>query len=177
MPIDAEDYFELSLDELREVTRFALAAAEPVLQVFETAVPGDDRPRTALTTARAFADGGPRTHRQRVVAADAHRAGKTTPPQAAHAAAAAGEAAAAAYLHPVAKASQVGHILRAAAHAACVHELTSADPSAANASLARAAARATPTLVAVLRRYPPASPGRTRVAVLMHELDTALRAR
>jgi len=48
--LDPGDYFELSLDELREVTRFALASAEEVLAAYEAAVPDDNRPRAALAS-------------------------------------------------------------------------------------------------------------------------------
>lgn len=127
---------------------------------------------------REFADGGPRAQRLRVVAPDAHRAGKSAPTAAAaHAAYAAGDAAASAFLHPFPKASQVGHILRAAAHAACVHELRSDGPSDARGWIETYATAASPTLLEVLGRYPPAPSGRTRVAVLMRALDAALRAR
>ena len=92
-----------------------------------------------------------------------------------HAAAAAGDAASAAYLHPFAKATQVGHILRAAAHAAQAAELVAGDPLVGDQRIEEARARATPMLVNVLRRYPPAPPGRTRVAQLMTRLDSSLR--
>jgi hypothetical protein len=39
----------------------------------------------------------------------------------------------------------------------------------------RAAERATPLLVDVLRRYPPAPIGHNRVSILMKELDEKLR--
>lgn len=96
---------------------------------------------------------------------------------AAHAAHAAGDAAAAAYLHPLAQATQVGHILRAAAHAARATEVAAGDaPRVGDEHLVRARLRATPELVDVLRRYPPAPSGRSRVAALMSALDTALRS-
>ncbi|SFM97571.1 hypothetical protein SAMN05216207_1005239 [Pseudonocardia ammonioxydans] len=96
---------------------------------------------------------------------------------AAHAAHAAGDAAAAAYLHPLAQATQVGHILRAAAHAARATEVAAGDaPRVGDEHLERARLRATPELVDVLRRYPPAPSGRSRVAALMSALDTALRS-
>ena len=79
---------------------------------------------------------------------------------------AAGDAAAAAYLHPIARATQVGHILRAATHAAL----------ALDGDLGPALRRATPELVDVLRRYPPAPSGRTPVALLMQQLDATLRS-
>jgi hypothetical protein len=178
MAVDPGDYFELSLDELREVTRFALASAEEVLAAYEAAVPDDNRPRAALAAARQFAEGGPRSAQQRVTALAAHRAAKGAPTESASSAAsAAGDAAASAYLHPFAKANQVGHILRASAHAAHVHELVSGEAQDAERSLGQARQRATPLLLEVLRRYPPAHSGRTRVAGLMKQLDAELRTR
>jgi len=178
MAVDPGDYFELSLDELREVTRFALASAEEVLTVYEAAVPDDNRPRAAIAAAHQFAHGGPRSAELRVTALAAHRAAKGTHSEAASSAAsAAGDAAASAYLHPFAKANQVGHILRASAHAAHVHELLSEDPQDAERSVGLASQRATGLLLDVLRRYPPAPPGRTRVAGLMKQLDAELRTR
>src|SRR4051794_15443153 len=155
------------------------AAAAPVLPIFESLVPDDPRPRQALQVALAFAEGAPRSRLQRTAPPAAHRAAKVAPPPAGfHAAMAAGDAAASAYLHPLADAAQVGHILRAAAHAARACELDRpAEPHAAQRAIEQAAARATPTLVSVLSRYPVTSPGSARVAELMHHLDTLLRAR
>ncbi|MFD1248809.1 putative immunity protein [Nocardioides ginsengisoli] len=169
--------FELTPDELRVVARYAADAAAALLPVFEAACPDDPRPRRALDAARTFVDGAPRTMLQRVTALDAHRAAATAPSESARLAAqAAGDAAAAAYLHPIAKAHQVGHILRAAASAARIAELAAGDDPAAGAAAVEAArARATPALVAVLLRYPPAPIGRSRQAALMSALDAALR--
>lgn len=163
---------------MREVARFAVQNAEEVLHIFEEVSPLDARPRSAIDAAWEFANGATRGRIQRVTALDAHRAARESGIDAAmHAARAAGDAAAAAYLHPFAKAEQVGHILRSAAHAAAATELVAGDPRAATAYIERAAARATPILIDVLRRYPPAVAGRTRVAVLMKLLDSRLRSR
>ncbi|WP_307833445.1 putative immunity protein [Pimelobacter simplex] len=179
MAPDRDLTFELTPGELREVARFALASAESVLPVFEDVCPHDLRPRAALDAARVFADGAPRRRLQRVASMDAHRAAAAAPTEPARLAAqAAGDAASAAYLHPIAKAHQVGHILRATANAARIAELASGDdPSVGLAEVAAASARATPVLVDVLRRYPAAPPGRSRVAELMRALDAALRER
>ncbi len=108
------------MDELRVVARYAAASAEEVLPLFEEAAPGDLRPRAAVEAAWEFANGAGRTRLQRTTALDAHRAAKEAADEAAqHAARSAGDAAAAAYLHPLARATPVGHILRAAASAAC----------------------------------------------------------
>ena len=169
--------FTLTGDELRAVARYVAEAAESVLPVYEAAQPGDPRPRAALAAAWQFVDGAPRTRLQRVTSMDAHRAAAEVGSEPARLAAqAAGDAASAAYLHPIAKAHQVGHILRAAANAARIAELLAGDDPAGEPVIAAARARATPELIGVLRRYPPAPSGRSRVAVLMAALDAALRA-
>lgn len=167
---------ELSMDELREVVRYAVGNAEVVLPVLERVASDDPRPRAAIHAARAFAQGAARSNLQRSTATAAHRAAKEAGSSAArHAAMAAGDAAASAYLHPLARATQVGHILRSAAHAAMAVELAGGDP--AGATIEAAARRAGPVVVAVLRRYPPAPGGGNQVAVLMSRLDAILRSR
>jgi hypothetical protein len=179
---------ELTMDELRVVARYAVESAEDVLTIFEQHRPDDRRPRAAIEAAWAFADGAKRTKLQRVASLDAHRAAKDATTEAAkHAAQAAGDAASAAYLHPpgavlrwassTARASQVGHILRAAAHAARAAELCAGgDPRVGDERIEQARQRATRALVDVLRRYPPAPFGKSRVAQLMKALDTSLRS-
>ncbi len=169
---------ELSSDDLRVVARYAVEAAQEVLPLFEADRPHDPRARAAVEAAWAFVDGVERTTLQRVTAVAAHRAARdATDPAAAHAARAAGDAAAAAYLHPLPRAIQVGHVLRAAAHAARAAELAAGDaPDVGDRAIEQARQRASPALVAVLRRYPAAPTGRSRVARLMTALDTALRS-
>lgn len=112
------------MGELRLVARYAVESAEKVLPHFEEHHPDDRRSRAAVEAAWAFADGANRTKLQRVAALNAHRAAKdATTGAAKHAAHAVANAAAAAYLHPLTKATRVGHILRAAAHAARATEL------------------------------------------------------
>lgn len=169
--------FALTMDELRVVARYVAEAAEEVLVVFEGVHPDDPRPRAAITAAWRFVDGAPRSQAQRVASLDAHRAAKDADTEAARLAAqAAGDAASAAYLHPIAKAHQVGHILRAAANVARIAEINSGDPAAGDMVLQRVRQRATPVLIDVLRRYPPAPAGTSPVAGLMATLDDALRA-
>ncbi|MFM9921246.1 putative immunity protein [Lacisediminihabitans sp. H27-G8] len=170
--------FELTLDELRAVARHAAECSQEVLPLFESANPEDPRPRAAIEAAWTFANGGARTNLQRVTALQAHRAARDGTTEAArYAAGAAGDAAAAAYLHPLAKATQVGHILRAAANAAHAAELSAGnDPLVGRALIQQARNRATPTVIDVLGRYPLAPIGKTRVAHLMTALDGLLRA-
>lgn len=163
--------------ELRAITAYAVSCAERALVVFEKERPHDPRPAAALAAARAFADGAPRSRLQRSAASDAHRAAKEAAGEPArHAATATGDAAAAAYLHPIARASQLRHILGAAAHAARAAELARGDdPVVAEYAITAAAKRATPVVLDVLQRYPRAPTGRSRVAVLMSRLDGSLR--
>lgn len=157
--------FDLTLDELRVVARFAAEDAQEVLPLTDD----DPRPRAALAAAWEFVQGAPRTRLQRVTSLDAHRAAaEATSEPARLAARCAGDAAAAAYLHPLFQATQVGHILRASATVASLSD----DPEA---RLARSVARADPVLVDVLRRYPPAPTGSSRIARLMSALDAELR--
>ena len=100
------------MDELRAVAGYAVACAEPALVIFQKARPDDPRPAAALEAARIFAEGAPRSRLQRTAAADAHRAARDATTEAARSRSErCGSAAAAAYLHPLAKATQVRHIL------------------------------------------------------------------
>ena len=171
---------ELSVEELREVTRYSVACAVPALTIFERACPDDRRPRAAIDAARAFADGGKRTKAIRDGAWAAQRAyqetrdaGKAAASDAARAAIA---AASAAYLHPLAKATQVLHILGAAAHAARAFELDAGDDRAVGADhIEKARELAGPVVVSVLMRYPDAPSGRGRAGELVRSLDASLR--
>ncbi|NYE38317.1 hypothetical protein F4692_003465 [Nocardioides cavernae] len=146
-----------------------------MLPVFERAHPDDVRPRAALDAARVFVAGAARSRLQRVTSLDAHRAAREATDEAARLAArACGDAASAAYLHPIARATQVGHVLRATASEARIAELLAGEAAAAEV-LASASSRAGAVVRDVLSRYPAAPAGRSRVARLMSELDASLR--
>jgi immunity protein 5 of polymorphic toxin system len=169
----------LSMPDLREVTGYAAASAQEVLELFESAHPSDSRPRAAITAAWTFTRGGNRGKALRDTAWAALRAAREAGTAAAgDAARAAMCAASAAYLHPLADAHQVKHILGAAAHAARAAELVAGDDRDVGVEhLERARRRATPAVVDVLSRYPAAPPGGGRVGELLRDLDEALRGR
>lgn len=182
---------DLTMDEIRAVTAFAAASADEVLPLFESEHPSDSRPRDALAAAHEFARGHRRSRLQRLSAPAAHRAAKEADSAVAfHAAMAAGDAAASAYLHPLADAAQVKHILRASAHTIRALELSASEPSASaptpdTATQTRRAherlveefaASAPPTVVAVLCRYPRLEAGGNPLAQTLAEVDAALRA-
>lgn len=176
--IDAAGRVELKLDDLRAVARFAGACAGEALPLFEADRPTDARAREAIDVALAFASGGRRGKALRDAAWAALRAAKDAGPTAGgEAARSAMAAAGAAYLHPLAKATQVKHILGSAAHAARAAELAAGDDRAVGPGrIERFREMATPLLIDVLRRYPLAPSGGGRVGELIRELDRTLRA-
>ncbi|WP_460698137.1 putative immunity protein [Nocardia thraciensis] len=169
---------ELGMEELREVAGYAAACAEPALAIFERDCPGDRRPRAAIEAAREFAEGARRSKAIRDAAWAAQRAygeardaGQAAASEVARAAVA---ACGAAYLHPLAKATQVLHIVGAAAHAARAFELNAGDDHSVG-YIEKATGSVRAAVVRVLVRYPPAPRGRGRVGELARELDSALR--
>ncbi|MGW0411324.1 putative immunity protein [Streptomyces collinus] len=169
---------DLSKRDLREVAAFAAACAETVLHVFEADRPDDTRPREAVVAAWEFARGGERGKALRDTASAALKAARSTGTVAAREAAwSAMSAAGSAYLHPLAKPTQVKHILGAGAYAARAAELVAGDDRAVGAeSIERTVRRATPVVVDVLRRFPAAPGGGGRVGELIRVLDAGLRA-
>jgi hypothetical protein len=169
----------LSMRDLRGVAGYAAESAQDALEIFERAHPSDSRPRDAIDAAWTFARGGKRGKTLRDTAWAAHKAARDADTAAAgDAARAAMCAASAAYLHPLADAHQVKHILGAAAHAARAAELLAGDDRDVGAAhLEQARRRATPVVVDVLSRYSAALPGGGRVGELLRDLDAALRDR
>ncbi|CAI7978958.1 Exonuclease SbcC [Frankia sp. Hr75.2] len=160
--------------------RYAAACARPALAVFERERPDDRRPRAAIDAAQVFAQGAERTKAMRDSSWAAHRAAQETreagQAAASDAARAAGHAVGAAFLHPLAHATQVKHILGAAAHAARALELAAGDdPTVGADHIAQSRVLARPVVVDVLRRYPVAPRGGGRVGELICQLDASLR--
>jgi immunity protein 5 of polymorphic toxin system len=165
---------KLAENELRSLTGWAADCAARVLPLYESRVPGDARPRSAIEAAREFASGDPRTKLLRAVAwAALAAAGETEDAVAAAAARAAVGAAGAAYLHPLASPHQVKHIVGPAQQAALARELAGGD---AEAEIRWALDHAPPEVSEILRRFPPGKPGRTRLGDLHRQLEAALRA-
>lgn len=167
----------LSMQDLREVTKYAAESAQEVLAIFERTRSADSRPRDAIDAAWTFARGGKRGKTLRDTAWAARKAALDADTAAAGAAARAAMcAASAAYLHPLADAHQVKHILGAASHAARAAELIAGGDRAVGAErIEQARRRATSAVIDVLSRYPVAPPGGGRVGELLRTLDGALR--
>ena len=168
----------LSPADLRAVTAYAAECAQAVLGIFAADRPHDPRPRDAIDAAWEFARGGERGKGLRDTAWAALRAANDADGAPREAARAAMAAAGAAYLHPLHQATQVRHILGAAAHAARAAELAAGDDRGVGAAdVARAASRTTPAVLDVLGRYPTTPDGGGRIGELIRQLDTTLRHR
>lgn len=177
---DESTTIELSRSELRAVAGYAVACARPALAIFERGRPDDRRPRSAIDAAQAFAEGAERTKALRDCAWAAQRAAQEArdagQAAASDAARAAVGAAGAAFLHPLAKATQVKHILGSAAHAARALELSAGgDPAVGADHIAQSRTLAHPVVADVLRCYPVAPAGGGRVGELIRQLDASLR--
>src|SRR5262245_52197921 len=137
---------------------------------------GAHEPRSTPRRRSRMEPSGPRRYSawaaQRA-AQEARDAGQAAASDAARAALA---AAGAAFLHPLAKATQVRHILGSAAHAARALELSAGDdPTVGADHIAQSRILADPVVVDVLRRYPVAPRGGGRVGELIRQLDASLR--
>ncbi|MEI5584692.1 MULTISPECIES: putative immunity protein [unclassified Agromyces] len=170
---------DLTEDEIREVVGFAARCASDVLLVFERDAPDDVRPRHAIEAALDFAHGGARTSALRASAWAAYRATQSVgSPAASEAAHAASAAAGAAFLHPLAQADQVKHVLGSAAHAARAVELDAEGATGVGEAYLEEELPEVPgTVVLLLRRYPPAPDGGGRVGELTRRLDAMVRGR
>mgnify|MGYP001022892754 FL=1 len=103
----------------RLLATWAAACAEHVLSLFEQACPGDDRPRRAIASARAWAQGEITMTQAREAAYAAHAAARAASGAAKEAARAAGHAAAVAHMadHELGGAAYAIRAVRAAADA------------------------------------------------------------
>ena len=145
----------LSEGDRRKVASWAADCAERVLPLFETAVPGDQRPRDAIARARAFARGELTAAveiRRRFVAGRAARG--VSDPAAVAAARAAAQAAGVAHMG--------AHALGAAAYAVKAVSLATPDrPEAAENEIRWQLAQMTADVRAALLSLPPVGENRS----------------
>jgi hypothetical protein len=172
-----KEYFELSIESLRILGRWAADCAERALPIYEELNNGDARPRNAINAIRVFADGGKRIAQLRVLAMDAYRASRETRDLAASAAAqAASLAAATAYTHPLADVQQTKHILGPAAYAALAIEIKkNNDPKYGRAEVRWAIDHVQNEICEILRKMPGRVEGKSRLDQIMYDLDLELR--
>ncbi len=167
----------LTIGDLRQLARWAEACAARAVTVFEAQCPDDPRPREALVATLAFAEGAERSGALRKTAWAAQAAARDAADPAATAAArAAAAAAGTAYMHPIATAHQLNHILAPAGYAALALALRSQDPARVGDMEIDSAIASAPAAVRnLIAQLPPRAPSRTALGRLLHRLDTGLR--
>jgi hypothetical protein len=172
-----KEYFELPLESLRLLGRWAADCAERVLPIYEERKQGDTRPRDAINGIRVFSEGGKRPAKLRVLALDAYRASlETNDPAASAAAQAASLAAASAFTHPLVDVQQTKHILGPAAYAALAMEIKNHnDPLFGNAEVRWAMETVPKEICEILLQMPNRTEGKSRIDKIMYDLDVGLR--
>ena len=175
--VKQKEYFELQIDSLRVLGKWAADCAERVLSIYEDVNNGDPRPRDAITGIRIFSEGGKRLAKLRVLALDAYRAALETKDLAASAAAqAASLAAASAYTHPLVDVKQTKHILGPAAYAALAIEIkNNSDPVFSKDETRWAIDHAQKEICEILLKMPNRTEGKSRIDKIMYDLDVGLR--
>jgi hypothetical protein len=172
-----KEYFELSIESLRILGRWAADCAVRALPIYEELNNGDTRPRDAINGIRVFTEGGKRNAKLRVLALDAYSASRETKDLAASAAAqAASLAAASAYTHPLVDVQQTKHIVGPAAYTALAIEIkNNNDPKYGNDEVRWAIDHVQNEICEILLNMPGRAEGKSRVDKLMYDLDIGLR--
>lgn len=172
-----KEYFELPIESLRILGRWAADCAERALPVYEEFNKSDTRPRDAINGILIFSEGGKRQARLRVLALDAYRAAlETTNPAASAAAQAASLAVASAFTHPLADVQQTKHILGPAAYTALAIEIKNTyDPVSGDAEVRWAIDHVQKEICEILLKMPARTEGKSRIDKIMYDLDVGLR--
>jgi hypothetical protein len=171
-----KEYFDLSMESLRILGRWAADCAERVLGIYEDVNQNDPRPGDAINEIRLFAGGGKRTAKLRVVALAAYAASRETEHPAASAAAqSASLAAATAYTHPLVDVQQTKHIVGPAAYAALACELKNNNPECGNSEVQWALDNVRKEICDIVMNMPNRNEGKSRIDQLMFYLDNGIR--
>jgi hypothetical protein len=167
----------ITMEDRRQLGRWAVACVERVLPLFESVVAGDNRPREALDCVRVFANGGERTKQIRTAAWAANAAAReTSDPVAVLVARAALYVAGTAYIHSLESQHQVNHVFGPAVAAAQARELAAGgDTQAGDEEIHWAIEHAPPAVRGIVERLPAAKFSASRRGVLTRRLNEGLR--
>jgi hypothetical protein len=172
-------YFELKLESLRVLGKWAADCAERALFIYEEREKSDSRPRDAIKGIREFSAGGKRTKQLRTLAMAAFAASSEAKDPAASAAAqSACLAASSAYTHPLVDVQQTKHILGPAAYAALAIELNhNGDNNYGNKEIRWAIEHVNQEICEILAKMPERKEGKNRLDKLLFDLDVGLRSK
>ena len=172
-----KEYFEIKIEELQSLGKWAADCAERALSIFESIENEDKRPRNAINGIKDFSNSGKRTNHLRKLAMDAYRASLETKDTAASAAArSASLAAASAYTHPFKDINQSKHILGPAVYSAFAIELHNRlDQKIGEREIELAIDNSTIEIAALLNKMPEHKTGAKRIDQLFYKLDNGIR--
>ena len=172
-----KEYFEIKIEELQRLGKWAADCAERALSIYESIENDDDRPRKAINGIKDFSNSGKRTNHMRKLALDAYRASLETKDMAASAAAqSASLAAASAYTHPFRDINQSKHILGPAVYSAFAIELYNRlGAKIGDREIELAIENATREIAGLLNKMPAHEVGTKRIDQLFYELDSGIR--
>jgi hypothetical protein len=172
-----KEYFDLKIESLRILGKWAADCAERALFIYEEREKSDSRPRDAIKGIREFSAGGKRTKQLRTLALAAFAASRETKDLAASAAAqSACLAASSAYTHPLVDVQQTKHILGPAAYAALAIELNhGGDTDYGNREISWAIEQVDRKICEILANMPERKEGKNRLDKLLFDLDVGLR--
>jgi hypothetical protein len=172
-----KEYFEIKIEELQSLGKWAADCAERALSIYESVEPQDDRARKAINGIRDFSKTGKRTNRLRKLALDAYRASLETTDEAASAAArSASLAASSAFTHPFKDLKQSKHILGPAVYSALAIEIhNGSDKKIGDQEIVAAIEQATPEIAGLLSKMPAHETGPKRIDQLFYEMDRGIR--
>lgn len=172
-----KEYFEIKIEELQSLGKWAADCAERALSIYESIEKEDTRPRNAINGIRDFSNSGKRTSHLRKLALDAYRASLETKDMAASAAAhSASLAAASAYTHPFKDINQSKHILGPAVYSAFAIELYNrSSQKIGDQEIELAIDNVTCEIAGLLYKMPAHEVGTKRIDQLFYALDSGIR--
>jgi hypothetical protein len=172
-----KEYFDLNIDSLKALGKWAADCAERALLIYEESEKTDSRPRDAIKGIRDFSASGNRTKQLRILALAAYAASlETKDPATSAAAQSACLAASSAYTHPLVDVQQTKHILGPAAYAALAIELNhGGDTDYGNKEISWAIEHVNREICEILAKMPERNEGKNRLDKLLFDLDVGLR--
>ena len=174
-----KEYFEIKIEELQSLGKWAADCAERALTIYESIENEDSRLRNAINGIRDFSSSGKRTTHLRKLALDAYRASLETKDMAASAAAqSASLAASSAYTHPFKDINQSKHILGAAVYSAfAIEQYKKSGQNIGDSEIELAIGNATFEIAGLLNKMPIHEVGTKRIDQLFYALDSGIRNR
>ena len=171
-----KEYFDINISDLQNTTKWAVEYSSKALEIYETRITGDQRPRKAIEGVKDFLTSGKRTNGLRILALDAYRSSvETKDVIASYAAKASSLTAAVAFTHPYRDIKQAEHLLGPVVYSALSEEMMLGNEEIGDRIIERAIATASNEVALLLGKYPKHEKDNTRLERLYCKLDSGIR--